>query len=264
MRSVTASTAGFARRPLTPVAVTLAMAVGGAALAAPGSAGSAGPGIALAFAAGLASFLSPCVLPLLPSFISALSVNDRPVRGALAFSAGFSIVFMVLGASASALGALLVAYRPLVATAGGLFILAFGLVLLGVLRAPFLMREYRAGAGNAPLIVVGAAFAAGWTPCIGPILGAILGVAGAQASVASGVLLLAVYSLGLAVPFVAAAAGWGWLSIRWRGAGRWPLIIERLSGALLVAVGALMLSGRYTAISSALVSLTPAWLRAVL
>ncbi|HEX2864620.1 MAG TPA: cytochrome c biogenesis protein CcdA, partial [Deinococcales bacterium] len=105
----------------------LALLAAGQALAAPEPA--AGPGVALAFAAGLASFLSPCVLPLLPSFISALSVNGRPVRGALSFSLGFSLVVMAFGASASALGSLLAGYRPLLATAGGALILAFGLVL---------------------------------------------------------------------------------------------------------------------------------------
>src|SRR5689334_18921156 len=178
-----------------------------------------GIGVAIAFGAGLASFLSPCVLPLIPSyitFITGLSLDDagRARRAtlvhALLFVLGFSLIFLALGVSATLIGRLLVTYRVWISRVGGLLVLAFGLYLLGVFKVGAFSRERRIHITDKPLgylgtVIVGIAFGAGWTPCIGPILGSILTYAATQGSVSRGVVLLGAYSLGLAVPFVLAA-----------------------------------------------------------
>src|SRR5437868_625908 len=180
-----------------------------------------------AFLAGVLSFISPCVLPLIPgylSFVSGVTLEEMRGGGALAapspgarrkalvssiaFVMGFSLVFISLGASATALGAYLMGRLPLLVKAGGVIIILFGLHMMGVLRISWLYAEKRVQTARKPAgffgaMVVGIAFAFGWTPCIGPILAAILAVAAAQESVGQGVKLLAVYSLGLGVPFIA-------------------------------------------------------------
>src|SRR3954470_11576290 len=172
-----------------------------------------------AFGAGVASFLSPCVLPLIPSyitFITGMTLDDLPrarrvaLVHALLFVLGFSLIFLALGASATLIGRLLFAYRVWISRIGGLLVLAFGLYLLGVFKLGVFSRERRIHITDKPLgylgtIVVGVAFGAGWTPCIGPILGSILSFAATQDQLSHGVWLLAAYSLGLAVPFVLAA-----------------------------------------------------------
>src|SRR6266436_6386354 len=177
------------------------------------------PSFTLAFIAGLLSFLSPCVLPLVPSyvgFLTGLTLEELEIRRgtalvhALWFVTGFSLIFVALGATASALGVLLLQAQVWLARVGGVVVVLFGLYLLGVLRPGFLMRERKLQLARKPLgylgsTFVGMTFGAAWTPCIGPILGAILTLAAAQASVAHGSVLLAVYSLGLAIPFVATA-----------------------------------------------------------
>src|SRR5437763_7119619 len=176
-------------------------------------------GFAVAFGAGVASFLSPCVLPLIPSyitFITGMTLDDVPharrvaLIHALLFVLGFSLIFLALGASATLIGRLLVTYRVWISRVGGLLVLAFGLYLLGIFKLDAFARERRVHITDKPLgylgtVVVGIAFGAGWTPCIGPILGSILTYAATQGEVSRGVTLLGAYSLGLAVPFVLAA-----------------------------------------------------------
>ena len=230
-----------------------------------------------AFAAGLLSVLSPCVLPLLPAYLSLVSgisveelrgqASDREVRRrvmgtSLAFVLGFSAVFIVLGASATLLGRMLRSFRIEalgtsigVAQIAGVVIVAMGFHLLGVLRIPWLYREARFEGPNRPAgpigaALVGAAFAFGWTPCVGPILGGILTLAGARETVLQGMGMLTVYSAGLAVPFLVAA----WSVERFLGALRRLRAhfrtIEIVSGALLVAVGVLVLTDQLTRINS--------------
>jgi cytochrome c-type biogenesis protein len=235
----------------------------------------AGLGLFVAFAAGLLSFLSPCVLPLVPSYIGFLTGMTLPEvtgrrRPALVhwilFVAGFSLVFILLGASATALGRALNQYQVWIQRVGGVLIIAFGLVCLGVVRAEFLLRERRVHMEEKPVgylgsMLVGMAFAAGWTPCIGPVLGAILGLAATSNDLARGTLLLVAYSAGLAVPFLLAAVALesflGWFQ-RFRRYLPW---VMRISGALLVFVGILMVTGEFTRLAGWLQQFTPSFLR---
>jgi len=213
--------------------------------------GAATFGIAVAFAAGLLSFLSPCVLPLVPSYIGFLTGMTLPEMAgrrkatllhALCFVAGFSLVFILLGASATALGRALNYYQLWLQRIGGALIVAFGLVCLGAIRATWLVRDSRVHMDQKPVgllgsTLVGMAFAAGWTPCIGPVLGAILSLAATTDDVTKGIVLLAVYSAGLAVPFLLAAIAvdsfLAWFQ-RFRQLLPW---VMRVSGALLIFVG---------------------------
>ena len=231
--------------------------------------------VPIAFGAGLASFLSPCVLPLIPSyvtFITGMTLDDvaRSRRTALVhallFVLGFSLIFLALGASATLLGRLLVTYRVWISRVGGVLVLAFGLYLLGLFNLGAFARERRVHITDKPLgylgtVVVGIAFGAGWTPCIGPILGSILTYAATQAEVSRGVGLLAAYSLGLAVPFVmAAVAIERFVAVfqRMRSGMVW---VSRISGALLVIVAVLMLTDYLTVITGVLQGWTPAALK---
>ncbi|MFL5474540.1 MAG: cytochrome c biogenesis CcdA family protein, partial [Gemmatimonadales bacterium] len=171
-------------------------------------------GLLVAFAAGLLSFLSPCVLPLVPSYLGFLTGMTLPeveqrrrvaLIHATLFVAGFSLVFILLGATATALGRTLNYYQVWVQRIGGALIVAFGLICLGVIRSPWLYQEHRLQLEHKPVgylgsALVGMVFAAGWTPCIGPVLGGILSLAASAGDVHRGVLLLAVYSAGLALP----------------------------------------------------------------
>jgi len=238
---------------------------------------TASTSLVTAFAAGLLSVLSPCVLPLLPAYLSLVSgisveelrsqASEREVRRrvmttALAFVLGFSTVFVLLGASATLLGRVLRSFRLEVlgteigvAQIAGVVIIAMGLHLLGVVRIPWLYREARFDGPNRPTTaigagLVGAAFAFGWTPCVGPILGGILTLAGARETVLQGMGMLMVYSAGLAVPFLLAA----WSVERFLGALRKLRdhfrAIELASGALLLAVGLLVVTDQLTRINS--------------
>jgi cytochrome c-type biogenesis protein len=223
------------------------------------------PGVFAAFLAGLISFLSPCVLPLVPSYLAVLGggAGKKPIFGALLFVLGFTLVFVAFGAGASALGGLMRQNRDLLAQIGGGLILLFGVVFLVKDRVPFLNQEYRADLGTASkfgLVALGAAFGAGWTPCIGPILGVILSVAGSSGSLSTGVGLLFIYSLGLAVPFVLAALAWDKLGSRFRQMGRYVGVVEKISGVLLIAAGLLLVSGNYAELGRYLQSITPSWL----
>lgn len=227
------------------------------------------PSLPLAFAAGLLSFLSPCVLPLVPSYLAYVGGGSASrltaLRNSVLFVLGFSLIFILLGASASFFGSLLLDYRSWLIRFGGATVIAFGLMLLGLFKLPFLYRtakaEYR-GNTSTPLgaTLMGMSFAIGWTPCVGPVLGAILTLAGASASLSTGTLLLAVYAAGLAIPFLLAALGLGAFerfSRRFRTFLPW---VERISGGILVLAGVLMLSGYYTRLNTFMIRLTPAWL----
>jgi cytochrome c-type biogenesis protein len=232
-------------------------------------------GVAVAFAAGLLSFLSPCVLPLVPSyvgFLTGMTLGELEGRRrvallhALLFVAGFSLVFILLGASATALGRALNYYQVWLQRIGGLLIIAFGLVSLGVFKPAWMVQERRVHLEQKPVgflgsALVGMAFGAGWTPCIGPVLGAILGLAATSQDLSRGMLLLAAYSAGLAVPFLIAAAALDSF-LRWfQGFRRYLPWVMRVSGAMLVFVGLLMVTGEFTRLAGWLQAFTPAVLR---
>lgn len=233
------------------------------------------PSLFVAFAAGLLSFLSPCVLPLIPSylgFITGFTIHEMTDRRrmamihALLFVLGFSLIFMLLGASATALGRTLNYYQVWIQRIGGGLIVLFGLYCLGVFRLNFLDQDSRLHLDRKPVgylgsVLVGMAFGAGWTPCLGPILGAILTLAMNEAKLSRGMLLLGVYSLGLAVPFLLAAYAaesfLAWFQ-RFRRFMPW---VQRISGVLLIVVGLLMATGQFTRLAALLNTLTPAFLR---
>jgi cytochrome c-type biogenesis protein len=213
----------------------------------------------LAVAAGVLSFSSPCTLPLVPGYLGYLSgvssSRGRTVAAAGLFVGGFSLVFTVLGAGASGLGSLLLEHRLLLQKVAGVVIVVLGLFILGVVRLPLLMREGRplldrVRPGPSGALLLGVAFAIGWTPCIGPVLGAILVLAGGQGTLASGALLLLLYSLGLGLPFLAAAL----FVDRFRSVSGWlrrhATAVNSAGGLLLVGMGALVFLGQFTQVLS--------------
>jgi cytochrome c-type biogenesis protein len=232
-------------------------------------------GFIVAFIAGLLSFLSPCVLPLVPSYVGFITGMTLPeVSGrrrvalthALLFVAGFSLVFVLLGASATALGRALNYYQIWLQRIGGVLIILFGLLCLGVFKVGMLTQERRLHLERKPLgylgsALVGMAFGAGWTPCIGPVLGGILGLAATTNDVSRGMQLLAVYSAGLAIPFLIAAVAvesfLDWFQ-RFRRFLPW---VMRFSGILLIVVGVLLVTGEFTRLAGWLQGLTPDFLR---
>jgi cytochrome c-type biogenesis protein len=236
---------------------------------------TAGLGLAVAFVAGLLSFLSPCVLPLVPSYVGFLTGMSLPemtsrrriaVAHALCFVSGFSLIFVLLGASATALGRALNYYQVWLTRAGGVLIILFGLYCLGVIRLGALQMERRVQLQDKPVgylgsALVGMAFGAGWTPCIGPILGAILSLATVETEVSRGMVLLGAYSAGLAVPFLLAAlavdAFMDWFQ-KFRKYIPW---VMRVSGVLLIFVGVLMVTGEFTRLAGWLQGLTPDFLK---
>ena len=215
--------------------------------------------LAVAFGAGLISITSPCCLPLLPGYLgylTGLSAREveanrrRTVAAALLFVGGFSLVFIALGATASVVGAVLLANRLAVAHVAGIFILVMGLVLLLEGRIGLFSRggdwsRWSAGGTLWSAPVLGAAFAITWTPCIGPVLGAILTLAGTTAALGQGVALLAAYSLGLAVPFVALSLSVPKVHTLLRRLGRAPALMQGAAGALLVVMGVLLVTDRW-------------------
>jgi len=232
-------------------------------------------GLLVAFSAGLLSFLSPCVLPLVPSyvtFITGLSLEEvRTSRRtalihALLFVLGFSLIFIALGATASVLGRVLFVARVWIARVGGALIILFGLYLLGAFNFRMLAQDRRFYLADKPIgylgtVLVGLAFGAGWTPCIGPILGSILIYTSSTADLHRGLLLLTAYSAGLAVPFlIAALAIDRFLAAfaRWRGAMKW---VNRVGGVLLIIVGLLLITNYFTVLAGWLQALTPNALR---
>ena len=236
---------------------------------------SATLGVTISFTAGVLSFLSPCVLPLIPSyvsFITGMSIDDvqRSRRIALVhsllFILGFTLVFLALGATATVIGRLLHQHRDWVGRIGGALVIVLGLYLLGVFNLAAFARERRVHIANKPLgyvgtVLVGMAFAAGWTPCIGPILGGVLTYTASSADLNRGLLLLLAYSLGLALPFLLAALmidRFMTLFQRYRGALIW---MSRVSGVLLIAIGLLMVTGSMTVLTTWLQQWTPEFLR---
>ncbi|AFZ66369.1 cytochrome c biogenesis CcdA family protein [Deinococcus peraridilitoris] len=218
------------------------------------------PALGIAFAAGLLSFLSPCVLPLVPSYLGVLGGGRSPLVRALGFVMGFGLVFIALGATASYLGALLAPHKIVLGRAGAILIIAFGLFMLG-LRPRGLMLDSRRmrGAERYGAVVLGAAFAFGWSPCLGPILGSILSLAASSANLPRGVSLLGAYTVGLAVPFLLAALLWRRLNLR--ALSRLSPVFEKIGGAILVVVGLLIFSGEFTRLAGFFFEITPAWLR---
>lgn len=219
--------------------------------------------LGFAFAAGVVSFISPCVMPLIPaylSYITGLSVEEvragqgprgRVLVNSLGFVLGLSVVFTLLGASASAVGLLFLDYRDWLSRIAGLLIILFGLNLLGVLQIPLLWRQrggdvarFR-GRGSLGAVAMGAAFAVGWTPCVGLVLGSIYALAAQSSTVGRGMLLLFTYALGLGLPFVLAGLGLGSFE-RLFGRLRPGLgVVERASGAVLVGLGFLVFTNQF-------------------
>jgi cytochrome c-type biogenesis protein len=238
-----------------------------------------GLGVAVAFSAGLFSFLSPCVLPLFPSYISfitGMSVADltadlsaavrrRVLLHAVAFVLGFSMVFVALGASFSAAGQFLLDYRDVIRKIGGALIVIFGLYIAGVLKLALLGRTTQwqireKPAGYLGSLAVGVTFAIGWTPCVGPILGSILSLAGTAETVGRGVGLLVAYSAGLGVPFLLSALALGPFLRFFKRYRPFIPVVERAAGVILVVVGVLVFTNYYAVLNAWAISLTPDWL----
>ncbi len=221
--------------------------------------------IGIAFLGGVFSFLSPCVLPLVPGYISLMSgvsieklkqgegATGAVAARALLFILGFSVVFVGMGASASVVGAFLNEYRSVLLKIAGAIIILFGVFLLGALKIPALYREKRyhggVGRGKTGTFLLGLAFAFGWTPCVGPILAALLALAATRETVTQGVLLLSVYSLGLGLPFLLTALGINKFLAFYQGFRRHLLWVERFAGVLLIGVGLLVLTNQLTWLS---------------
>src|SRR5216110_1006960 len=219
-----------------------------------------------AFVAGLVSFLSPCVLPLVPGYVSLISgagveelkssesqLLRKLMLNSMGFIVGFSIVFVTLGAISTEVGQVAARYKSLLAQVAGVVIILFGLHLTGILRIKALYADKRlhnvkGGSTAWGSFVIGFAFAFGWTPCVGPILAVILGLAATQNSVAKGVFLLAIYSLGLAVPFLLTSLGIERFLKFYSRFRSHMHALEVASGALLIALGILLVLGRFTII----------------
>lgn len=214
----------------------------------------------VAFSGGLLSFFSPCVLPLVPAYlanlagVTAIDPNTRrsylpTLFHSLSFVLGFSIIFIGLGASVGLIGTTITAYSALLRQIAGGLIIAFGVFLIAAFKLPWLNYEKRlnptvgSNPGYLRSIGIGAAFALGWTPCIGPILGAILTLAWSSQTVAEGALLLATYSLGMGIHFIILGLVWGAIMPFWKSINRYLGVISIVSGVLLIIVGILILTG---------------------
>jgi len=233
-------------------------------------------GVLIAFTAGVLSFLSPCVLPLVPSylsFVTGMSLEDlrgdfdrrRVLVHSLLFVSGFTLIFVLLGASASFLGSFLRYNSDWIARIGGVIIIIFGLHLIGLFRIAPLLREKRVHLSNKPVgylgtVAVGVAFGAGWTPCIGPVLGAILTMAASQEQLGQGMAMLFVYSMGLAVPFVLAALALERFLNAFARFRRFLPAIQIASGVLLVLLGVLLVTGSFVVLAAWLNRFTPEFL----
>jgi cytochrome c-type biogenesis protein len=237
--------------------------------------------IIVALGGGLLSFLSPCVFPLVPSYLSFITgvsfddlrspfltvhVRKKVMLNSLFFVLGFSMVFMILGASFSFLGRLFAGNQQTIQKIAGLIIIFFGLYIAGAFRIPFLTRSKELfvmkgkPAGYMGSALVGISFGAAWTPCIGRILGAILTLAGSATGVSDGVILLVAYSMGLAIPFMLMALASGsFLNLSHRF-GKFLAVVHIVGGIFLIIVGILILTGYFTFLNTLFIRLTPAWL----
>lgn len=232
----------------------------------------------LAFAAGLVSFLSPCVLPVVPSclaFVTGLTLDEletATARGVRArallhstlFMTGFGLVFMSLGLVATAAGVAVAGALPWINRIGGVVMILFGSLLVGLLRVPGLDRDLRPlnsarlasrPAGALGSILTGVAFGAGWTPCIGPILGSVLLYASLEATMVHGTLLLATYAVGLGVPFVAASVGFSWFLAGSARVKTWIVPLRRIAGGVLIVIGLSMVTGQFARLTAFLAGL---------
>jgi len=236
--------------------------------------------IFVAFTAGLFSFLSPCVLPLIPSYLSFVSgvsleemragqmkgsVRRQVVLNSLAFIFGFYLVFVSLGASASLLGSLFLSYRSFIRIMGGILIMLVGVYLMGFFKIAMLERYFQFNlkgkpAGYLGSVLVGITFAVAWTPCVGPILGAILMLAGTSTEIESGVLLLSTYAAGLALPFFLSALALNSFFQFSQSFRRYIKAVHVAAGFLLVVMGILLLTDYVTILNAYAISLTPEWL----
>jgi cytochrome c-type biogenesis protein len=216
-----------------------------------------------AFLAGLASFLSPCVFSLVPAYVGYLSGRSAASAGSgetnrwvtlshgMAFVLGFSVVFVLLGLGASAIGRLLFDLRPVLTKVGGIAVIVFGLHMTGIIRIPFLQYDTRRQAapdrklGYLSSALLGIFFSAGWSPCVGPVLGTILTLSLSSGSISQGGLLLSVYSAGLAIPFLLAATQIGLVTTAIRRYGKAMHYVEVVMGAVMIAVGVMLFLGRF-------------------
>jgi len=219
-----------------------------------------------AFIAGLLSFFSPCVLPLVPAYLANLAGASAIDTGSsrrvwptllhsVAFVLGFSILFILMGASAGLIGSSIIAYAEPLRIVSGIFVIIFGVFLIAAYKIPWLNYEKRLhlqgthNPGYIRSLLIGAAFAVGWTPCIGPILGSILFIASYTGETAKGAVLLAVYSMGMGIPFLLIGLAWSYIVPFWSGITRHLGLISIISGILLIIVGILMLTNQLTWLS---------------
>lgn len=229
----------------------------------------------MAFSAGLLSFLSPCVLPVIPSYVSyitGLSFEDLTgnqdrvrirritITNSLFFIAGFSFIFVMLGASSSFLGRFLSDHQEIIRKIGGAMIMVFGLYIAGILRIGFLSSDKRLHLQNKPAgflgtFLVGAAFAAGWTPCIGPVLGSILIYSSMTDSVATGMGLLSVYALGLGIPFLITSIAINTALSYFKRINRYMRIISAVTGLFLVSVGIFLFAGDFSLLTQYMIKI---------
>jgi len=229
------------------------------------------------FVAGILTFLSPCVLPLLPGYISFISGESiecltgenckgarlKALLGAVFFGIGFTIVFVSLGATATSVGRVLNEYKVYFEKVAGVIVIILGIHLIGLYRINLLLaqKKWNYKKINAPFFVeaflLGVAFVMGWTPCVGPILAGVLSLASTEQTVFKGMTLLFVYSLGLWIPFLVSALALGFVIGSIRKAGRYIVIVERISGVFLILVGLLILTGSLTSIVSYLTNMFP-------
>lgn len=236
-----------------------------------------GIGIVAALGAGAISFLSPCVLPLVPGYVSYIAGSADAVLGegedrrdrrartfglSVSFVLGFSTIFIALGAGATVLGGFLLRYKAEAAIVGGVLIIVFGLFTTGLVRVPFLQRDLRfhhsiRGGGPGGAYLLGLAFGFGWTPCIGPVLGSILSVSAVATTMGSGVALLAVYSLGLGIPFLVAAIFARGLAGRLRSIGRLGRILNIVAGGVMIVMGVALATGTLSRLSFWLLEVFP-------
>jgi cytochrome c-type biogenesis protein len=230
----------------------------------------------MAFAGGLLSFFSPCILPIAPGYLGVISgtslanlkadtaTKKRVFASTIAFILGFSVIFIMLGAASSYLGQFLLTYRRQIAQVGGVIVIIFGLHQAGWLPISWLYREKKVqiehGIGLPGAFLTGLAFSLGWTPCISPILGSILTLAGSQGQVGKGIVLLSLYSLGLAVPFLLLAVGFERVSGGLARLKPYIKYFEWTSGVLLILMGLLLLTGGLTTLSSWFGRLAGGWI----